>query len=317
MKVAPALACGNSIVIKTSETNPFSTLFVASLANEAGIPAGTINCLTGGAEAGDALASHMRIRKISFTGSVAVGKLVYSAAARSNLKSVTMELGGKSPHIVFPDADLNKAIPAAAMFLALNGQGCSLGTRLYLHESIADAFIAKLVPIVEGHAKVLGGDPMSADTRGSPLYNHRQRDSVLSHIESGTKEATLITGGHALGENSCYVEPTILVDPKPDARILRDEIFGPVLVVVKFSSEEEVLKLANDTEFGLASYVWTADIQRALRLSRKLEAGSVSINGAGGMNAQTPYGGWKRKCGEFAPPELVYRAHWCCLLLTD
>lgn len=295
MKVAPALACGNSLVVKTSETNPLSTLFMASLANEAGIPVGALNCLTGGAEAGHAIASHMKIRKISFTGSVNVGKLVHVAAAQSNLKSVTTELGGKSANIVFADADLEKAVPAAAMFIALNGQGCSLPTRLYLHESIAEEFIAKLVPIVEGHAKTLGGNPTSVETKGSPLFYHRQREMVLSYIESGRKEATLVTGGNALGDKGCYIEPTIFVDPKPDARILREEIFGPVLTVIRFSSEEEVLKLANDTEYGLAGYLWTRDIKRAMRMSRKLEAGNIGVNGAGGLGVKTPVGGWKRE----------------------
>jgi aldehyde dehydrogenase (NAD+) len=244
----------------------------------------------------------MRVRKISFTGSISVGKLVHVAAAQSNLKSVTTELGGKSPHVIFPDADLDKAIGGAAVFMVLNGQGCSLGTRIYVHESIADEFVAKFVPIVEGHAKSLGGDPTLPETRGSPLYSHRQRETVLSFIDSGKKEATLVTGGRALGASGCYVEPTVFIDPQPDARILREEIFGPVVVIVRYSSEEDVLKQANDTEYGLAAYVWTQDIKRALRLGRKLEAGTVYINGAGGLSAYAPAGGWKREY----PSEVIF-----------
>jgi aldehyde dehydrogenase (NAD+) len=295
MKAAPAHACGNSIIIKTSETNPFSTLFMTSLAIEADIPPGALNCLVGGAEAGNALSSHMDIRKISFTGSIGVGKLIQIAAAKSNLKSVTLELGGKSPIIVFPDANLEAALPAATLFLLMNGQGCALPTRLYVHESIAEEFIEKVKDMVEGHAKTLGGDPTAASTYSSPLYHHRQKDVVLSYIESGKVEAKLITGGNAVGEQGCYVEPTIFVDPTPDARVLREEIFGPVLVVVRFSTDDEVLKLANDTEYGLAASIWTADMKRALRFANKLEAGSVSVNGAGGYHPSVPMGGWKRE----------------------
>ncbi|RSL77593.1 hypothetical protein CEP51_008941 [Fusarium floridanum] len=294
MKAAPALACGNSIIIKTSETNPFSTLFMTSLAIEAGIPPGTLNCLVGGVEAGNALSSHMDIRKISFTGSIAVGKLIQIAAAKSNLKSVTLELGGKSPIIVFPDANLEAALPAATLFLLMNGQGCALPTRLYVHESIAEEFIERVKAMVEGHAKTLGGDPVAPNTYSSPLYHHRQKDVVLSYIESGKAEATLIAGGNAVGEQGCYVEPTIFVDPAPNARVLREEIFGPVLVVVRFSTDDEVLRLANDTEFGLAASIWTADMKRALRFAHKLEAGSVSVNGAGGYHPSVPMGGWKQ-----------------------
>lgn len=295
MKAAPGLACGNSIIIKTSELNPFSTLFMTSLATQAGIPPGTLNCLIGGPEVGEALSSHMDIRKISFTGSIKVGKLIQVAAAKSNLKSVTLELGGKSPLIVFPDADLERALQPATMFLLMNGQGCALPTRLYVHESIADEFIVKLKVIVEEHGRNLGGNPTLPSTRSSPLYHQRQKEVVLSYIQTGIKEATLLTGGKQIGAKGCYVEPTIFVDPHPDAKVLREEIFGPVLVVARFSTEDEVIKLANDTEFGLAAYVWTADISRALRLSQRLEAGTVNVNGAGGLQPNVPMGGWKRK----------------------
>ncbi|KAI0863771.1 aldehyde dehydrogenase domain-containing protein [Xylaria cubensis] len=294
MKLAPALACGNVMIIKTSETNPFSTLYMASLANEAGIPPGVINCLTGGAEAGHALAAHMKIRKISFTGSIPVGKRVQIAAAESNLKGVTLELGGKSPVIVFEDADIDKAVAGIMNFLVMNGQGCALGTRVYVHESVAYKLISKVEDLAEMHAGTLGDDPLSESTRSSPLYHHRQKETVLSYIESGKAEATLVCGGSSVGKQGCYVQPTVFVDPQPGARIVREEIFGPVLVITRFKTEEEVVKMANDTEFGLASTVYTKDIARALRLSRLLEAGSVHINGSGWPNPKVPMTGWKQ-----------------------
>lgn len=295
MKVAPALACGNTIVIKTSEQNPFSTLFMASLPTQAGIPPGVINCLTGGVEAGHALASHMRIRKISFTGSVAVGKLVQQAAAASNLKSATLELGGKSPVVVFPDADIDAAVCGITSFLALNGQGCALGTRVYVHRAIEDEVVAKVREVVNAHGKTLGGDPLVSGTRSSPLYNHRQRGTVLRYIKNGKEEATLLTGGSVVRDKGCYIEPTIFVNPRSNARILKEEIFGPVLTIVAFETEEEVLNMANDSEFGLAASIWTKDIAWALRFSYLLEAGSVNINAAGGVNPKVPTGGWKRE----------------------
>ncbi|TXB95772.1 hypothetical protein FocTR4_00016785 [Fusarium oxysporum f. sp. cubense] len=237
---------------------------MVSLATQVGIPPGTLNCLIGGADVDEALSSHMDISKISFTGSIKVGKLIQVAAANSNLKSATLELGGKSPLIVFPDADLERALQPATMFLLTSGQGCASPTRLYVHESIANELIAKLKDIVEEHGRNLDWN----------------------------KGTTLLTGGKPIGAKGCYVEPTIFVDPHPDAKVLREEIFGPVLVVVWFSTEDEVIRLANDNEFGLAPYVWTADLSRALRLSQKLEAGTVSVNGAGGLLPNVPRGRW-------------------------
>ncbi|KAI1823999.1 aldehyde dehydrogenase domain-containing protein [Xylaria intraflava] len=294
MKTAPAIAAGNAIIIKASEKNPLSTLFLASLTKAAGFPDGVINVLTGGPEAGDALASHMKIRMISFTGSIQVGKLVQQAAAKSNLKKVTLELGGKSPVIVFPDADLEKASKATAAFMALNGQGCLLGTRLYVHEDVAEEMTARMKGIAEYMSSTLGGDPLDPATLTSPLFNHHQKDIVMKFIEAGKNEATLLTGGSVVGEKGCYVQPTIFVNPSKSAKILHEEIFGPVLTIVTFKDEEEVLRLANDTEYGLAAYVHTKDLGRALRFTKNLQAGIVAVNSAMAYNTYRPFGGWKQ-----------------------
>ncbi|KAI0409690.1 aldehyde dehydrogenase domain-containing protein [Xylaria palmicola] len=294
MKVAPAVAAGNAIVLKTSEQNPLSTLFLATLTKEAGFPDGVINVLTGGVEAGNALAAHMKIRMVSFTGSIQVGKLVQQAAARSNLKKVTLELGGKSPVIIFPDADLDKAAQMSASFLALNGQGCVLGTRMYVHKDIAEEMTARMKHIAEYMGSALGSDPLDPSTLTSPLFNHRQRDVVMKLIEVAKTEATLLTGGSAVGERGCYVQPTIFVNPTKSAKVLNEEIFGPVLTIVTFKDEQEVLDMANDTEYGLAAYVYTKDLGRALRFTKNLEAGTVAVNTAATYDKTRPFGGWKQ-----------------------
>ncbi|GAP86111.1 putative aldehyde dehydrogenase-like [Rosellinia necatrix] len=294
MKVAPAIAAGNAIVLKASEQNPLSTLFLAGLTREAGFPDGVINVLTGGVEAGSALATHMKIRMISFTGSIQVGKLVQQAAAKSNLKKVTLELGGKSPVIVFPDADLERASKMAAAFLALNGQGCLLGTRMYVHEDVAQEMTARMKGIAEHMAATLGSDPLDPTTVTSPLFNHRQKEVVMKFIQEGKTEATLLTGGSAVGEKGCYVQPTIFINPSKSAKVLKEEVFGPVLTIVTFKDEQEVLDMANDTEYGLAAYVHTKDLGRALRFTKNLEAGMVSVNSAMAYDRTRPFGGWKQ-----------------------
>ncbi|KAI0203728.1 aldehyde dehydrogenase domain-containing protein [Astrocystis sublimbata] len=294
MKVAPAIAAGNAIVVKASEQNPLSSLYLASLTKEAGFPNGLINVLTGGADVGSALASHMKIRMISFTGSIQVGKLVQQAAARSNLKKVTLELGGKSPVIVFEDADLEKAVKMSAAFLALNGQGCVLGTRMYVHEDVAQEMIAQLKVIAEYMGTTLGANPLDPSTQTSPLFTHRQKDVVMKFIEEGKKEATLLTGGSTVGEKGCYVQPTIFVNPSKTAKVLNEEIFGPVLTIVTFKDEEEVLEMANETEYGLAAYVHTKDLAKALRFTKDLEAGMIAVNSAMAYDRARPFGGWKQ-----------------------
>jgi aldehyde dehydrogenase (NAD+) len=293
MKVAPALATGNVIIVKIPETNPFSGLALGELASQAGFPPGAVNILCGAVEAGQALSSHMQIRKISFTGNPDVGRAIQIAAAKSNLKRVTLELGGKSPVLVFGDADLMNAVTNAMAFLSLNGQGCVLGTRVYVEEAIADTFVGMLKAGVSQIATTLGSDPFHEATFSSPLYHRRQRDTVARFLEKGKSEATVVTGGDTWGDKGCYVQPTIFYKPTPGSDILTKEIFGPVLVIDTFQTEAEVLQKANDTEYGLGAYVYTKDMDRAIRLSKALEAGSVAVNVANPTHITLPFGGWK------------------------
>lgn len=300
MKLAPALASGNVLVLKTSDSNPFAPLRLAALATEAGIPPGVVNCVTGNVESGVALSSHMKIRKISFTGSIATGKQVQVAAAKSNLKSVTLELGGKSPIIVLPDANLDKAAEGCTQFLNLNGQGCILATRAYIHESIIDEMLPRIKAIVQAYTDDMRSDPLLDTTWSMPLFHEKQRDIVRSYIENGKQDATLYYGGNPDDPQDIYVGPTIFVNASPTAKIVREEIFGPVLVVNSFKDVNEVIEVANDSEYGLGACVWTRDLGSALHLANKLEAGSVGIN-AIANKISVPFSGWKRKI----TPELL------------
>lgn len=261
---------------------------------QAGIPPGVLNALNGAVEAGSALSSHMKIRKISFTGSLSTARHIQIAAAKSNLKNVTLELGGKSPVIIFPDADLAVAAKACTGYLTIAGQGCMLATRVYLHEDIADEVLARIVKISEAFEANMGSDPLTEGTWSCPLFHRAQQQTVLKFIEFGKEEATLLRGGVTFGEKGCYITPTIFVKPAPNAKILKEEIFGPVAVVLTFKTEEEVIALANDSEYGLGAFLCTNDLGRALRCARKLEAGTVGVNGTS-WSPYTPFGGWKRK----------------------
>ncbi|KAL7780940.1 aldehyde dehydrogenase [Trichoderma afarasin] len=293
LKVAPALASGNVMIIKASEFNPLSSLRLAELATEAGLPAGAINVLIGGADVGNALATHKRIRKISFTGSVATGKKVQIAATESNLKRVTLELGGKSPVVIFRDADLNNAVRAASNFLAFNGQGCILGTRILVQEDISVTFLEALRQLIEEHAKTLGSDPMELSTLSCPIFHVQQYKRVAEFLTLGKQEAEIFVGGSVCQHPGLYVEPTVFVNPKPDARILHEEIFGPVAVVQTFKTESQAIEMANDTEYGLGAFIHTNDISRALRVASKIQSGTVSINTTENMSPQMPFGGSK------------------------
>uniref|UniRef100_A0A8H7XRG9 Aldehyde dehydrogenase domain-containing protein n=1 Tax=Psilocybe cubensis TaxID=181762 RepID=A0A8H7XRG9_PSICU len=239
-KTAPAMATGNASIIKTSEKSPLNALVFAKLAKQAGVPDGILTILSGGRETGELLSSHMRIRKIAFTGSPAAGRAVAQAAARSNLKSVTLELGGKSPFIVFDDCDFEDMLPkAVASFTSNSGQVCIAGSRIYVQDTIYDKFIQRLATSVES---ISFGDPSDPNNVSGPMVDYLQYNRVMEYLEIGKKEGNLLAGGVAGSEKGYYVRPTVFTDVSDDARINREEIFGPVAVVHKFSTEEEVLR---------------------------------------------------------------------------
>ncbi|CDH51788.1 aldehyde dehydrogenase [Lichtheimia corymbifera JMRC:FSU:9682] len=305
-KIAPALATANTVVIKTSEMTPLSALKVAALVKEAGFPPGVINIITGyGAIAGDALARHPKVGKIAFTGSTVVGRQIMKAAAESNLKKVTLELGGKSPNIIFDDVeDLDKAVFWAFNGIYMNaGQVCSAGSRIFVQEGIYDKFLEKFTQLIDAH-KV--GNPFEQDSYQGPQISQRQFDRIMEYIDIGKKEgATLYKGGKRLGDAGYFIEPTVFTDCKPEHTISREEIFGPVAAVAKFKDQEEVIKLANDTSYGLGAAVFTANISTAINVSNQLEAGSVWVNCYNIVEVNAPFGGYKqsgigRENGEYA-----------------
>ncbi|KAK9422978.1 putative Aldehyde dehydrogenase domain-containing protein [Seiridium unicorne] len=305
LKAAPALATGNVIIIKPSEKTPLGSLAVAALFEKAGFPPGVVQVITGPGSTGALLAEHMKIRKVSFTGSVATGKKIQTAAARSNLKRVTLELGGKSPAIIFDDANLDNALTWTINgILTRSGQLCVAASRVYVQRSIADQFIKVYKRMMEEAVKSLG-DPQDPNTGLGPMVDQSQLERVIQMVERGKSQAELVVGGVQYGDEGCYMEPTLFLNPKDDAEIYRNEVFGPVSIIKTFDTEEEVLKLANDTEFGLMSGVFTRDITRALRVSAALESGVVGVNCVSLQNLQVPFGGKKqsgigREFGEYA-----------------
>lgn len=277
-KAAPALATGNVLIVKPSEKTPLGSLALAPLFEQAGFPKGCIQVITGAGETGALLSSHMRIRKVSFTGSIPTGKKIQAAAAQSNLKRVTLELGGKSPAVIFDDCNLDNAITwTINAILARSGQVCVAATRVYVQKSISEKFIEKYVEKMKAAASDLG-DPQDPSVKMGPLVDAGQLERVKAMVMRGKEEAEFVVGGVQHGETGCYMEPTVFLNPKADAEIYKKEIFGPVSVVKTFETEEEVLKLANDTEYGLMSGVFTRDISRALRMSAKLDSGVVGVN---------------------------------------
>jgi aldehyde dehydrogenase (NAD+)/retinal dehydrogenase len=277
-KAAPALATGNVLILKPSEKTPLGSLALAPLFEEAGIPKGVIQVLSGGGSTGALLASHMRIRKISFTGSVGTGKKIQIAAAQSNLKRVTLELGGKSPAVVFDDANLDNALTwTVNALLARSGQVCVAATRVYVQKSIAKEFIDKYVQKLKEAADRLG-DPQDPETGLGPLVDQLALERVTGMIERAKQDAELAVGGTRRGDKGCFVEPTVFLNPKAGSEILEKEVFGPVSIVKTFETEEEVIQAANDTEYGLMAGVFTKDVTRALRVSAKLDAGVVGVN---------------------------------------
>ncbi|KAI9817875.1 MAG: hypothetical protein M1827_000994 [Pycnora praestabilis] len=294
-KLAPALASGNTFIFKTSEKSPLGVLAVAPLLVEAGFPPGVVNLVSGAGNTGHLLSSHMGVAKVSFTGSGGAGRKVQKAAAESNLKRVTLELGGKSPALVFKDADIENALGhCSSGFLLNSGQVCAAASRAIVHEDIAPQFITALKAQFEAASATLGADPMEPTTILGPLPDQAQLDSVMSFIEQGKKDAELIVGGNRKGETGWFVEPTIFFNPPTESQIWREEIFGPVLCVRTFSTEEEAIELANDTVFGLSAAIYTSSLTRALRVSARLETGTVAINTTFVPNPQAPFGGTKQ-----------------------
>jgi phenylacetaldehyde dehydrogenase len=292
-KLAPALAVGCTVVLKPAEQTPLTALRLGELIMEAGFPDGVVNIVPGyGETAGTALAAHPDVDKIAFTGSTEVGKLIVNAAT-GNLKKVSLELGGKSPNIVFADADLATAIPGSTSAIFFNqGQVCAAGSRLFAHKSIFDKVVDG---VAEAATKFRVGPGIEPITNQGPLVSKEQLDRVCSYLESGAKEgATAVIGGKKISGSGYFVEPTVLVDVKPQMKVVREEIFGPVVTAIPFNEPDDVLKFANDTRYGLASAVWTRDISKAHRMAAKLRAGTVWINCYNMFQANIPFGGFKQ-----------------------
>ena len=293
-KLGPALACGNTVVLKPAEQTPLTALRLGELVIEAGFPAGVVNVVTGGPETGKSIVGHPGIDKIAFTGSTAVGKEIMRGAADS-LKRITLELGGKSPNIVFADSDIDSAVKGAINGIFYGkGEVCNAGSRLFLERGLKDEFTEKLVARA---AKMRPADPLDPKTRLGAIVSQEQMKTVLGFIEAGKKDgATLVAGGKQVkieGSNGYFIEPTIFGDVKNDMTIAQEEIFGPVLSVLAFDDVEEVIEQANNNPYGLAAAVWTRDIKKAHMVSRRLKAGTVWINTYGLMDASLPFGGFK------------------------
>ena len=303
-KLGPALAMGNTIVLKPAEQTPLTALRVGELIVEAGFPAGVVNMLPGyGPTAGGAIANHMDIDKVAFTGSTEVGHLIMEAAAKSNLKRVSMELGGKSPNIVFADADMDQAIEGCHLALFFNqGQACCAGSRLYVEEKAYDEFVEKSVARAK-RRKV--GDPFDGNTEQGPQIDDVQFEKVMSYIDAGRREgAELLTGGKRAGDRGYFIQPTVFAGVGDEMKIAREEIFGPVMSILKFRDLDEVVQRANNTNYGLVAGVWTRDISKAHAIASSVRAGTVWVNCYDVFDAAAPFGGFKqsgigREMGEY------------------
>ncbi|KAK4242563.1 aldehyde dehydrogenase domain-containing protein [Achaetomium macrosporum] len=295
-KLGPALCCGNTVVLKLAEQTPLSMLYVARLIKEAGFPPGVVNIINGhGREAGAALVQHPHVDKVAFTGSTATGKQIMKMAS-ATMKNITLETGGKSPLIVFEDADLDLAAYWSHIGIMSNqGQICTATSRILVHEKVYDAFIDKFKSKVQ-EISVLG-DPFEETTFQGPQVTRAQYERVLSYIKSGQEEgATIVLGGEPAPQNGkgFFIAPTVFTDVKPTMKIFQEEIFGPCVAIVKFSSEEDAIQLANDTKYGLGSALFTRDLTRAHRVAREIEAGMVWINSSNDSDFRIPFGGVKQ-----------------------
>ncbi|XP_040395943.1 retinal dehydrogenase 1 [Cygnus olor] len=303
-KIAPALCCGNTVVVKPAEQTPLTALYMGSLIKEAGFPPGVVNIVPGfGPTAGAAISHHMDIDKVAFTGSTEVGKLIKEAAGKSNLKRVTLELGGKSPNIIFADADLDTAVEFAHIGLFYHqGQCCIAGSRIFVEEPIYDEFVRRSI---ERAKKYTLGDPLLPGVQQGPQIDKEQFQKILELIESGKKDgAKLECGGGPWGDKGYFIQPTVFSNVTDDMRIAKEEIFGPVQQIMKFKTVDEVIKRANNTSYGLAAAVFTKDIDKALTFAAALQAGTVWVNCYSAMSAQCPFGGFKmsgngREMGEY------------------
>ena len=293
-KLGPALACGNTIVLKPAEQTPLTALRFGELAIEAGVPPGVLNIVTGGPETGETIVRHPGIDKIAFTGSTAVGKEIMRSSA-DTLKRVTLELGGKSPNIVFADSDIDGAVKGAINGIFYGkGEVCNAGSRLFVESKVQNEFLEKLVARAK---KLQPADPLDPKTRLGAIVSQEQMQTVLGYVETGKKEgAKLIAGGNRVsvdGGKGFFLEPTIFGDVTNDMKIAQEEIFGPVLATLSFDDVDQVIDLANRNQYGLAAAVWTRDIKKAHSVSRQLKAGTVWINTYGLMDAAMPFGGYK------------------------
>ncbi|KAM9330703.1 aldehyde dehydrogenase 1A1-like [Gastrophryne carolinensis] len=307
-KIGPALCCGNTIVMKPADPTPLSALYMGSLIKEAGFPPGVVNIVPGfGPTAGSAITNHMDVDKVAFTGSTGVGKILTQAAGKTNLKRTSLELGGKSPVIVFADADLDTAVEYNHQGLFHHqGQMCAAGSRVFVEEKIYDEFVSKSVARAK---KRVIGDPLAPGVDHGPQVNKAQQDKILELIESGKREgAKLECGGGRWGDKGFYIQPTVFSDVRDNMRIAKEEIFGPVQQIMKFKTIDEVIKRANNTEYGLAAGVFTKDLDKAITVSNALQAGTVWVNTYLVVSPQAPFGGYKmsgngRELGEYGLEE--------------
>jgi aldehyde dehydrogenase (NAD+) len=303
-KLGPALAAGNTVVMKPAEQTPLTALRVGELIIEAGFPAGVVNLLPGyGPTAGGAIARHMDVDKVAFTGSTEVGHLIMEAAAKTNLKRVTLELGGKSPNIIFADADMDAAVEGSHFALFFNqGQCCCAGSRAFVEEKVYDEFVERSVARAR---KRTVGDPFSPNTEQGPQVNDEQFDKVMSYIESGKQQgAKLMCGGERVGDRGYFVAPTVFADVQDNMKIAEEEIFGPVMSIIKFRDVDDLVERANKTMYGLAAGVWTRDISKAHSIANAVRAGTVWVNCYDVFDAAAPFGGFKqsgigRELGEY------------------